>query len=51
MFDKLTKLSSIQPGALHDESSQVCLHADHLNVHYVPGDGLQYLEDQVVLAF
>ena len=36
-------VDDLLPGAGHDEAGQVRLHADHLDVHEVPGDGLEDL--------
>ena len=36
-------VDDLLPGAGHDEAGQVCLHADHLDVDQVPGDGLEHL--------
>ena len=36
-------LDDLLPGPGHHYAGQVCLHADHLDVHEVPGDGLQDL--------
>ena len=37
-------LDDLLPAARHHHPRQVGLHADHLDVHEVPGDGLQDLE-------
>ena len=37
-------LYDLLPGARHHQPGHVGLHADHLDVHEVPGDGLQHLE-------
>ena len=36
-------VDDLLPGAGHDKAGQVCLHADHLDVDLVPGDGLEDL--------
>ena len=36
-------VDDLLPGAGHEESSQVDLHADHLDIDQVPGDGLEHL--------
>ena len=36
-------VDDLLPGAGHDQAGQVCLHADHLDVDQVPGDGLEHL--------
>ena len=36
-------VDDLLPGAGHDEAGQICLHADHLDVDQVPGDGLEHL--------
>ena len=36
-------VDDLLPGAGHDKAGQVCLHADHLDVDQVPGDGLEHL--------
>ena len=37
-------LDDLLPAARHHQPGHVGLHADHLDVHEVPGDGLQDLE-------
>ena len=37
-------LDDLLPGPGHHQAGQVGLHADHLDVHEVPGDGLEDLE-------
>ena len=37
-------LDDLLPGPRHHQACQVGLHADHLDVHEVPGDGLEDLE-------
>ena len=37
-------VDDLLPRARHDETGQVCLHTDDLDVDAVPGNGLKHLE-------